>query len=508
MGKINDFIDNTLKKVEPGNIRYFNKYKYGWIPGANDFIIFITDETGCKVNDETSSKLLKYKKRIVWVKLEKDREAKVKQSEVPFLCAQRYQEDEMAEYPQDNNDMSKKKHGTKHRSIGKEYTLDNFYLYFSKNSLPDSSGDIEIEIFGDGLMRKGHRKFPQFCEKFCIPMEEIYNLKSILVRTGISQIKKSYPSNSIDGTYWEIEAHINGRVICSKGHNNYPLNWNIIHKAILDCINKAKKLAMKTINPNINKLFASLENDPPVWWKNLKNDKEIVIEIRSDKSKLYIDCYYNGGCILKGLECDSKGNFKGEIHYKYIPITFNRNNDYINYDFSNNNQGINYKNINLGIPNVNNFDKATLSLIKKQVERYYPSDSEKGYQYKFIQKDPYFIDSEFQYNGFCGKNLRIDLVRIDSHTKQIVFVELKKFGNKELFNGGIEEQLNLYRCFITDFESELRKYYLDFLQAKKNLGLLSKEVLQILGSNLSSYCVAQKRFRLLLFWRGKWKLRY
>jgi len=102
--------------------------------------------------------------------------------------------------------------------------------------------------------------------------------------------------------------------------------------------NKAKKLAMKTINPNINKLFASLgKKNPPVWWKNLKNDKEIVIEIRSDKSKSYIDCYYNGGCILKGLECDSKGNFKDEIHYKYIPITFNRNNDYINYDFSNNN---------------------------------------------------------------------------------------------------------------------------------------------------------------------------
>ena len=267
--------------------------------------------------------------------------------------------------------------------------------------------------------------------------------------------------------------------------------------------NQPKKLMMKTINPN-TKLFVSLEKSPPEWWKNLKNDKEIVIEIRSDKSKLYIDCYYNGGCILKGLECDSKGNFKGEIHYKYIPITFNRNNDYINYDFSNNNQGINYKNINLGIPNVNNFDKTTLSLIKKQVERYYPSDSEKGYQYKFIQKDPYFIDSEFQYNGFCGKNLRIDLVRIDSHTKQIVFVELKKFGNKELFNGGIEEQLNLYRCFITDFESELRKYYLDFLQSKKNLGLLSKEVLQILGSNLSSYCVAQKPLLIIAGCTEKW----
>ncbi len=267
--------------------------------------------------------------------------------------------------------------------------------------------------------------------------------------------------------------------------------------------NKAKKLTMKTIDPNI-KLFVSLEKNPPEWWKNLKNDKEIVIEIRSDKSKSYIDCYYNGGCILGKLDFDSKGNFKGKIHYKYIPIVFNINKDYINYDFGSNNQKVNYKNVNLGIPNVNNFDKTTLSLIKKQVERYYPSDSEKGYQYKFIQKDPYFIDSEFQYNGFCGKDLRIDLVRIDSHTKQIVFVELKKFGNKELFNGGIEEQLNSYKCFINYFESELREYYLDFIQVKKKLGLLSKEVLQIVNHNFSSYSVAQKPLLIIADCTEKW----
>ena len=267
--------------------------------------------------------------------------------------------------------------------------------------------------------------------------------------------------------------------------------------------NKAKKLTMKTINPN-TKLFVSLENNPPVWWENLKNDKEIVIEIRSDKSKSYIDCYYNGGCILGRLDCDSKGNFKGKIHYKYIPITFNRNNDYINYDFSNNNQGINYNNIKPGIPNVNNFDKKTLSLIKKQVEKYYPNDSEKGYQYKFIQKDPHFIDSEFQYNGFYGRDLRIDLVRIDSLIEQIVFIELKKFGNKDLFDVGIEEQLNLYQRFIDIFKLEIKEYYLDFIQAKKKLGLLSKEVLQIVDHNFSSYSVAQKPLLIIAGCKQKW----
>jgi len=65
----------------------------------------------------------------------------------------------------------------------------------------------------------------------------------------------------------------------------------------------------------------------------------------------------------------------------------------------------------------------TISSIKKQVEKYYLNNSEKGYQYQFIQKDPYFIDSEFQYDGFCGTDLRIDLVRIDSHTKQIIYID-------------------------------------------------------------------------------------
>ena len=267
--------------------------------------------------------------------------------------------------------------------------------------------------------------------------------------------------------------------------------------------NKAKKLTMKTIKPNTN-LFHFLEKNPPKWWENLKNDKEIVIEIRSDKCKSYIDCYYNGGCILRGLECDGKGNFKGKIHYKYLPIIFKINNDYINYDFSSNNRNINYNIVNLGIPNVNNFDKKTLFLIKKQVEKYYPNDSEKGYQYKFIQKDPYFIDSEFQYNGFCGKDLRIDLVRINSRIKKIVFIELKKFGNPGLFDGGIEEQLKSYQCFINNFESELREYYLDFIQVKKNLGLLSKEVLQILGSNFSSYSFAQKPLLIIAGCKQNW----
>jgi hypothetical protein len=220
---------------------------------------------------------------------------------------------------------------------------------------------------------------------------------------------------------------------------------------------KPKKL-LKKISLN-DKLFDILKNNPPQWWKNLKYDKEIIIDVRTNKNKSYIDCYYNGGCILKKLDCDKKGNFKGEIHYKYIPIDFGIKGESVNYDFTN--QQINFNHIKPAIPNLNHFDMDTISLIKKQVEKYYPNNSEKGYQYRFIQKDPYFIDSEFQYNEFFGNNQRIDLVRLDRSVKKIVFVELKKMNNKELFNGRIEKQLEMYKNFISYFKQEIFEYYLD-----------------------------------------------
>lgn len=305
--------------------------------------------------------------------------------------------------------------------------------------------------------------------------------------------------------------------------NNYPAGWNQIVEAIEECIKYKNKINIKGVqimsNGNPNKLLKKaslkanllniLKNNPPKWWENLKNDKEIVIELRSDKSKSYINCYYNGGCILGGLNCDGKGNFKGKIHYKYTPISIN--NDYIEYDFSNNNQNINYKTVNLRISNVNNFDKNNLSLIKKQVEKYYSNTSEKGYQYKFIQKDPYFIDSEFQYNELLGKDSRIDLVRLDHSVNKIVFVELKLFGNQELFsskngkNRNIEEQLELYNNFITSFKNDLREYYIDLIKLKKELGLLSKQVLKIVSNNeLGQYSVAEKPLLIIAGCTQKW----
>jgi hypothetical protein len=264
---------------------------------------------------------------------------------------------------------------------------------------------------------------------------------------------------------------------------------------------------MKKIKKN-NNLFKNLVKNPPKWWENLKKDTEIIIEIRTDKSKSYIDCYYNGGCILGGLDFSSKGNFKGKLHYKYIPIKLNNNGDYINYIFKN--QQIDLNHIKPNIPKLNNFDENAISLIKKQIENYYPKYSEKWFQYQFIQKDSYFIDSEFQFNKFRGNNLRIDLVRIDPSVKKIIFIELKEFGNKELFNNkntrnnkgkNIENQLSLYSDFISQYKGDILDYYKDLLDVKKKLGLLSANTLKI---DLNGYMVAEKPLLIIAGCTQKW----
>lgn len=230
-GKIDNFIDDTLGNIEPGNIRFFDKYKYGWIPGADDFIIFITDETGCKVNNETSSKLLKYKKRIVWVKLEKEKDVIIEKRKLPIL------ENELtgsnSEYYLNDG------YGNKRNSTLIKENLDDFYLkYDTSNPWINQGRQKSIEISGntltvdDGL---GMSLFKNVGEKYSIPIDKVIELKNTLLRFNIFQIEKDYPSASMDGTSWELSVRFDGKKISSKGYNNYPARWSQIIDAIENC---------------------------------------------------------------------------------------------------------------------------------------------------------------------------------------------------------------------------------------------------------------------------------
>lgn len=512
-----DFIDNTIKQVNSNYIRtlywlypktsMYTQYNQGKHPNNKDLLIFITDRKGCDFADNLKELLKRRIRKILWVKLEKEKDVIIEKRKIPNVDNELLESNSELYLDDvcDNKEIN---------TLPKEDLANfDFYLTYATSDLLNQDSQKSIEISGNTLTI-GDRLAMAFLrnigEKYSIPIDKVIELKNKLLRLNIFQIEEDYPSVSLDGIYWGLSVRFNGKKISSKGHNNYPTEWSQIINAIEDCIkykykssenikeekmvskNITKNLMMKIINLNPN-LFHFLEKNPPKWWENLKKDKEIVIEIRSDKRKSYINCYYNGGCILEKLDCDSKGNFKGQIHHKYIPIDFNPNNNYINYNFSNNNQNINYQNINPTIPDINNFENKTISSIKKQVENYYPNNSEKGHQYKFIQKDPYFIDSEFQYNKFIRNNLRIDLVRLDSSVKKIVFIELKEMSNKDLFNGKLEKQLELYKNFINNFKQEIFDYYLGLIDLKKKLGLLSKEVLKIADSkDLANYSIAEK----------------
>ncbi|MBP7652155.1 hypothetical protein KA977_01950 [Candidatus Dependentiae bacterium] len=237
-----------------------------------------------------------------------------------------------------------------------------------------------------------------------------------------------------------------------------------------------------------HKLFEKLAKNPPIWWDVLKNDKEIIIEIRKDNS---IDVYYKGGAIITSLKF-SKNLFHGKIHYEYIPLKCELKNPYILYKITD--DKISFDQKNCKILELNNFSREDLKFLKKRIALFNTPDSEKSIQYSFVENDPYFIDSEFEY-PFENSTIRIDLIRIDTQSKKIVFVEVKRIGDARLFNAEISIQLKQYSNFIKKYSEELLGYYKELFEIKKKLNLLSDELKKI--SNLDNYEILSKPLLLL-----------
>lgn len=238
---------------------------------------------------------------------------------------------------------------------------------------------------------------------------------------------------------------------------------------------------MNRLNQN-DPLFKNLENNPPDWWKTLVNDKDIYIEIRKDN---YIDVYYNGGNIIRGLMHKGKG-YAGAIHYKYL---LPDNEDYIDYNFSSNGKTM-VKKTTLELLETANFDKETLKRIKANISRYYPATCEKGVQARFIlQKDSRFIDSEFAYKTDKGL-MRIDLVWLDLKQKKIVPVELKIMGDPRLYNNEIVAQLQTYATFFQNNQVELLNYYQKVFEIKKHLNILRDGLKQL--NSLADFTIHTK----------------
>jgi len=237
-----------------------------------------------------------------------------------------------------------------------------------------------------------------------------------------------------------------------------------------------------------NPLFERLALNPPKWWTAVIKDKDIIIQIRKDN---YIDVYFNGGNIIRKLVFNGK-SFKGETHYKYIPIKSNVR-DYVPFLFEN--DFIEFGAIRP--MRLDGFSRGSLKGMKENIAKYYPSDSEKAIQYTFIKNDPCFIDSEFEYTYKTdnkSKTIRIDLVRIDVLAKRIVFVEVKTIGDRRLFNNEIVSQLRDYKNFIATHKPDLLSYYKRVIAIKKMLKILPE---CIMSEQIDNYQILEKP--LLLF---------
>jgi len=241
---------------------------------------------------------------------------------------------------------------------------------------------------------------------------------------------------------------------------------------------------------NLNaEIFNVLSTDPPKWWVNIKDDEDLTIQVRKDNT---IDVYYNGGGLLSGLKYIN-GQFTAKIHHKFIPLRSGR--DYVNLKAE---AGPDKEMliadplmpISLGTYS----DAALIRKYKKLIEKYCSDKSEKGIQYAFIRNDGYFIDSEYQWGEKANENetaekARIDLIRIDSHRKQIVFVEVKTIGDERLYDKRIVTQLTEYHEYLVKRKNEILDHVKFVIDAKTKIGVLGKRIKEISGIGNYTLCL-------------------
>jgi hypothetical protein len=221
-----------------------------------------------------------------------------------------------------------------------------------------------------------------------------------------------------------------------------------------------------------HKLFKQLAEQPPLWWKNICNNKKLYIDVRKDNT---LDVYFNGGKIINLKYTDS---YQGSIHFKYIPLTSRA--EYVPFRISN--DRIEIITDELAFADINNFDPDAVASIQNSISKYFSSASEKGIQAQFVlAHNSSFIDTEFQYTSE-DKGKRFDLIWVDINTRKLFVVELKSVKNPELnFDEQsrnsksykkIDSQLTSYKSFIKENKRNMEKYYQKVFHIKKKLGIL------------------------------------
>ena len=226
-----------------------------------------------------------------------------------------------------------------------------------------------------------------------------------------------------------------------------------------------------SVNHVLYKILKS--SNAPVWWKKVKKDKELYIEIRK---KNIIDIYYRGGRMAE-LKL-SRGKIVVSSHPKYQDLTDVDDARYYTKKIDENGK--------LKItPKYQNCEEWLISNIeglKANIRTYYSGDRDgEATSEKFIQGNLIingrnkYLDSEFAHRLYDGgrKSVRIDLVKIEGD--HFVFEELKRIKDGRLLKKYDEPeiltQIDNYRDFLKENKDELTVYYRTLYKIKKKLGL-------------------------------------
>jgi hypothetical protein len=226
------------------------------------------------------------------------------------------------------------------------------------------------------------------------------------------------------------------------------------------------------LNPN-EETFTTLRAERFPWWENLRENKDVCIQIRKENK---IDVYYNGGAILKDLKYDSEQEcFTAAIHPKYLPFK-----DANAYQFlALNSAGIKFVG-KIDFDSLSQLGSKELKAVTNRIRQRFGPESEKAIQYEYAKNDPYIIDTEFQWSkgGKVDKG-RIDIVRLDVKKKKIVFIEVKTIGDPRLFSDpktdekNVQHQLRKYHDFAAANSPKLLDYYGKILRIKIDLGIIT-----------------------------------
>lgn len=211
-------------------------------------------------------------------------------------------------------------------------------------------------------------------------------------------------------------------------------------------------------------LWQKLENNPPLWWKDLLEDKELYMEIRKDN---YANVYYYGGNVA--LIRWTGGDIMAETHQKYL----GKSDEVVTYqdctEMLQSKEGVE------DIKGKISEEYHKLSKRKETDERngVYTSN-EKWVQGELKLRFPKrYIDSEFAYRTGEKNLIRFDLVEL--REKKLVFIELKMITDSRLRSKEEEpeiiKQMAEYCNFICKHAEELKEYYSKLLRIKKHIGL-------------------------------------